>query len=199
MFTGIIKEIGRVEAVDSGGGGARFRLGASFASGLSEGDSVAVEGVCLTASALGGDWFEADAMYQTLALTTLGALVTGSPVNLEPALRAGDPLGGHIVQGHVDGVGTLIEVNEDGFARRLRFELPRELLPYVIERGSVTLGGVSLTVAALTDDGVDVSLIPETLQRTTLGGASAGAKLNVEIDPIARYVERLLTRFKEKE
>lgn len=199
MFTGIVKEIGRIERVEVGADGARLRIAASFCDRLGEGDSVAVEGVCLTAVALGESWFEADAMNQTLGLSTLGALEQGSPVNLEPALRAGDPLGGHIVQGHVDGLGTLSWVEEDGFARRLRVDLPAELRRYVIERGSVTLGGVSLTVAALTGDGLEVSLIPETLKRTTLGAASIGDPLNVEIDPIARYVERLLTRFQEKE
>ncbi|CAN5428048.1 riboflavin synthase [soil metagenome] len=199
MFTGIIKEIGRVESIDAGSEGARVRIAASFVAELGEGDSVAVDGVCLTAAALGDGWFEADAMNQTLGLTTLGATQAGSPVNLEPALRAGDPLGGHIVQGHVDGLGEIARTEDDGFARRLRLELPAELRPYVIERGSVTLSGVSLTVAALTDEGLEVSLIPETLERTTLGEAVVGDRVNVEIDPIARYVERLLTRFQEKE
>jgi riboflavin synthase len=199
VFTGIIKEIGRVESIDAGPQGARVRIGAGFVAELGEGDSVAVDGVCLTAAALGEGWFEADAMNQTLGLTTLGAFEEGSPVNLEPALRAGDPLGGHIVQGHVDGLGELVGAEDDGFARRLRLRLPAELRPYVIERGSVTLSGVSLTVAALTDEGLEVSLIPETLERTTLGRAKVGDRVNVEIDPIARYVERLLTRFQEKE
>lgn len=199
MFTGIVKEIGRIERIETGEQGARIAIAASFVPELNEGDSVAIEGVCLTVATLGEGAFEADVMNQSLSLTTLGSLEAGSGVNLEPALRAGDPLGGHIVQGHVDGLGELTELAEDGFARRLRIALPGELRPYVIERGSVTVAGVSLTVAGLSDDGLEVSLVPETLQRTTLGRAVAGAKLNMEIDPIARYVESLLTRFQAKE
>lgn len=192
MFTGIVREIGTVEAVEAGDEGARLRIAAGFAAELAEGDSVAVDGVCLTAAALGDGGFEADAMNQTLALTTLGGLVAGDRVNLEPALRAGDALGGHIVQGHVDGVAEVTAVSEDGFARRVVVALPAELRRYVVERGSVTLNGVSLAVADLRDQGVEVSLIPETLERTTLGGAQAGTCLNVEVDVVARYVERLI-------
>jgi riboflavin synthase len=198
VFTGIIKEIGRIDAIDRGPEGARLTVAAGFAGELSEGDSIAVEGVCLTATALRPGSFDADAMNQTLELTTLGELEAGCPVNLEPALRAGDPLGGHIVQGHVDGVAEIAAVSEDGFARRVRVGLSQELSPYVIERGSITLNGISLTVAALGDDELEVSLIPETLERTTLGSAKAGDSVNVEIDPIARYVERLLGSMKDK-
>ena len=198
MFTGIVREIGTVEAVDAGDEGARLRIAAGFATTLAEGDSVSVDGVCLTAAALGDGGFEADAMNQTLALTTLGALAAGDRVNLEPAVRAGDALGGHIVQGHVDGVAEVAAVSEDGFARRIRVALPAELRRYLVERGSVTLNGVSLTVAALDDEGVEVSLIPETLERTTLGGAEAGTRLNVEVDVVARYVERMLQGFDQK-
>lgn len=198
MFTGIVKELGTLEALERNADGARLRIGASLAPTLSEGDSVAVNGVCLTVAALGEGAFEADAMNQTLALTTLGELAPGARVNLEPALRAGEPLGGHIVQGHVNGVGEVEAIEDDGFARRLRVALPAELRSYVVERGSVALDGVSLTVAALHEDGVEVSLIPETLARTTLGQAGAGTRVNVEVDVLARYVERLVQRFTTK-
>jgi riboflavin synthase len=198
MFTGIVKEMGLVDSVQADGDGARLRVSVTFAGDLAEGDSVAVNGVCLTAAALGDGWFEADAMNQTLDVTTLGGVAEGERVNLEPALRAGDALGGHIVQGHVDGVAEVTDVSEDGFARRVTVSLPEELRRYVVERGSVTLDGVSLTVAALTDDGVTVSLIPETLERTTLGNATAGTRLNVEVDVIARYAERMLQGFEPK-
>ena len=192
MFTGIIKELGRVEAVEGSADGARLRVSASLASELGEGDSVAVSGACLTATSVSDDAFEADVMHQTLELTTLGELETGSKVNLELPLRAADRLGGHVVQGHVDGTGTVAEVAEDGFAQRVRVELPDDLLPYVVEHGSIAIEGVSLTVAALTDAGVEVSLIPETLERTTLGGVAVGDRLNVECDVLARYVRRQL-------
>jgi riboflavin synthase len=157
---------------------------------------VAVEGVCLTATAVRADGFDADVMNQTLSLTTLGELEPGAPVNLEPALRAGRPLGGHLVQGHVDGVGAVRSAAEDGFARRVRVGVPDGLERYLVERGSVAVGGVSLTVAELGEDWFEVSLIPETLERTTLGAAGAGTRVNLELDVVARYVERLL-RFKE--
>lgn len=192
MFTGIVKEIGRVESASAGADGTRLRIAAGFANGLTRGDSVAVEGVCLTVAELDASGFSADVMNQTLGLTTLGSLESGSPVNLEPALRAGEPLGGHIVQGHVDGVGTVGAVTPDGFARRLSVELPAELRRYAVEHGSITLAGASLTVASLTDTVVEVSLIPETLKRTTLGAAEPGTRVNVEVDVVARYVERLV-------
>jgi riboflavin synthase len=192
MFTGIVQEIGEVTTIDAGDGGARLSMAAGLASDLREGDSVAVEGVCLTATSVGPDGFNADVMNQTLALTTLGGLDAGARVNLEPALRAGEPLGGHIVQGHVDGVGEVRSVTEDGFARRVRVGVPGGLERYLVEHGSVTVGGVSLTVAALDEDWFEVSLIPETLERTTLGGLQDGARVNLELDVVARYVERLL-------
>jgi riboflavin synthase len=194
MFTGIVREIGRVEAVDRCEDGARLRIAATFAGELSDGDSVAVSGVCLTVAACDGDSFEADVMNQTLGLTTLGELEAGDPVNLEPPLRAGEPLGGHLVQGHVDCRAEVLAATDDGFARRLRMKLPPEHLPLVVEHGSVTVDGVSLTVAELTDDGFEVSLIPETLERTTLGDRKT---VNVELDVVGRYVERLL-RFKQE-
>jgi riboflavin synthase len=153
---------------------------------------VAVAGACLTATTVSADGFDADVMNQTLGLTTLGELEPGAPVNLEPALRAGEPLGGHIVQGHVDGVGEVVSVSEDGFARRVRVRVPDGLERYLVEHGSVTVAGVSLTVAGLEGDAFEVSLIPETLERTTLGAAQRGARVNLELDVVARYVERLL-------
>jgi riboflavin synthase len=192
MFTGIVKELGRVEGVESSADGARLRIEAALASELGEGDSVAVNGACLTATSAQDDAFEADVMHQTLELTTLGELQPGSRLNLELPLRAADRLGGHVVQGHVDGTGTVAEIAEDGFAKRVSVELPEQLLPYVVERGSIAIEGVSLTVAALADQGVEVSLIPETLERTTLGGIEVGDRLNVECDVLARYVRRQL-------
>jgi riboflavin synthase len=192
MFTGIVKEVGAVLTVDRTSEGARVEIGATFARDLSGGDSVAVDGVCLTVAGLTRGAFEADVMNQTLNVTTLGDLSPGDEVNLEPAPRAGEPLGGHLVQGHVDCRAEVTDVRLDGFARRLQVVLPPEHRPLVVEHGSVTLDGVSLTVAALTDDGFEVSLIPETLERTTLLGLGW---VNVELDVIGRYVQRLL-RFK---
>ena len=189
MFTGIVKEIGTVDEIVRNDEGARLRIGASFADELATGDSVAVSGVCLTAVALRDGAFEADVMNQTLELTTLGDLAPGDSVNLEPALRAGDPLGGHLVQGHADCRAEVTDAREDGFARRLQIALPAEHRPLVVEHGSVTVDGVSLTVAALTDDGFEISVIPETLERTTLGNPGW---VNVELDVIGRYVQRLL-------
>ncbi len=195
MFTGIVAEQGKVEAVDAGDGGVRLKVRADLASDLGLGDSVSVNGACLTASAADGGAFEADVMKQTLELTTLGRLAEGDAVNLELALRADDRLGGHVVQGHVDGTAELVSAVEEGFARRLRFKLPDDLLPYVVERGSIAIEGVSLTIAAVAPGGGDwleVSLIPETLERTTLGTLEPGGFVNVECDVLARYVERML-------
>lgn len=199
MFTGIVAELGEIERVDSGEAGARFRVRAAIASELAEGDSVAVDGACLTAAAADGASFEADVMRQTLSLTTLGALDSGDRVNLELPLRASDRLGGHVVQGHVDGTATLAGVAEEGFARRLRFELEEELLGYVVERGSIAIAGVSLTVAALGDGWLEVALIPETRERTTLGALAEGDRVNVECDVLARYVQRLIARPDQKD
>jgi riboflavin synthase len=193
MFTGIIEELGEVEAIDTSDDGARLRIRAGLASDLREGDSVAVNGACLTATTAGNGSFEAEVMNQTLALTTLGTLQTSSAVNLELPLRATDRLGGHVVQGHVDGTATVVELLEDGFAKRLRVELPEELREYVVERGSIAIEGVSLTVSGLTETGLEVSLIPETLERTTLGDQTPGDRVNVECDVLARYVKRQLS------
>jgi riboflavin synthase len=199
MFTGIVKELGRVTAVDVSDDGARLRIDAELASELSEGDSVAVNGACLTATSVADGAFEADVMHQTLLLTTLGGLADGSQVNLELPLRATDRLGGHVVQGHVDGTATVTEVSADGFAKRVRMELPDELLPYIVERGSIAIQGVSLTIADLTGSNLEVSLIPETLERTTLGAVEPGDRLNIECDVLARYVQRQLSPLTTKE
>jgi riboflavin synthase len=196
MFTGIVQEIGSVTGADAGEAGTKLGVAAGFGSKLREGDSICVEGVCLTATTVRPDGFDADVMNQTLSLSTLGELTVGARVNLEPALRAGEPLGGHIVQGHVDGVGEVRSVGEDGFARRLRIAASDGLARYLVEHGSVTVSGVSLTVAGLDADSFEVSLIPETLERTTLGGLQEGDRVNLEVDVVARYVERLLG-FKE--
>jgi riboflavin synthase len=199
MFTGLVQDVGRVEAVDAGADGARLRIATRLASELAGGDSIAVDGVCLTAARVAETELEADVMNQTLSVTALGGLVAGDRVNLELAMKASDRLGGHIVQGHADGVGEVLAVEEDGFARRLRVGLDPALLRYVVEKGSVALSGVSLTVAAAADSWLEVSLIPETLERTKLGEASPGTKLNVECDLVAKYVERLAAPFAGQE
>ena len=195
MFTGIVREIGTVEGVERSEEGARLRVRAGLAADLTSGDSVSVSGACLTVASTSDGAFEAEVMNQTLSMTTLGGLESGGSVNLEPPLRAGDPLGGHLVQGHVDGTGEVLAVSEDGFARRLLLAAPPELDRFIVERGSVTLDGVSLTVAGLTEEGFEVSLIPETLQRTTLGRLAEGGQVNLEVDVIARYAERLVQGF----
>jgi len=192
MFTGIVAELGQVEAVESGPEGARLRVACSLAGELDPGDSVAVNGACLTATAVEDGGFAADVMRQTLEVTTLGELQPGDAVNLEAALRASDRLGGHLVQGHVDARVTVSALEPDGFSRRLRIELPMELRPYVVEHGSIAIEGVSLTVAALGEDWLEVSLIPETLARTTLAERAVGDPVNVECDLIGRYVQRML-------
>ncbi len=195
MFTGLITEIGTVESIDRDEAGARVRITAELGGELAPGDSVAVAGACLTAVEPGPGGFAADVMNQTLDLTALGDLGPGSPVNLEPAVRASDRLGGHIVQGHIDATGVVASVADDGFARRVRAELPDGLERYVVERGSIALNGVSLTVAGIEGRIVEVSLIPETLERTTFGSAASGDRVNVEVDVIARHAERLLQGF----
>jgi riboflavin synthase len=199
VFTGLIEDVGTVESIDRGTDGARVRIASRLASELSLGDSIAVNGCCLTATAVNENGFETEAMNQTLQVTALGAIEQGAHVNLELAMRAGDRLGGHIVQGHVDGVGTVLSAEDDGFARRLRVELPPQLLRYVIDKGSIALSGVSLTVAELGDSWAEVSLIPETLERTNLGEAAPGDRINVECDVVAKYVERLVAPFAGKE
>jgi riboflavin synthase len=199
MFTGLIEDIGRIESLQSGEDGARVRIATRLTTEIADGDSVSVNGVCLTATAVDVDGFETEAMNQTLTVTALGGLASGDKVNLELAMKASDRLGGHIVQGHADGVGSIASIEDDGFARRIRVGLGPELIRYVVEKGSIGLNGVSLTVAALGEDWAEVSLIPETLERTTLGEAEAGDKLNVECDVVAKYVERLMKPFAGEE
>jgi riboflavin synthase len=198
VFTGLVGDVGTVEAVSSEGNGARLRVATSLGGEISTGDSIAVNGVCLTATASNAESFEAEVMNETLRVSSLGPLEPGDRVNLELPLRAADRLGGHLVQGHVDGTGEVASVSEDGFARRLRVALDPGLLRYAVERGSIALDGVSLTLAAVGEDWVEVSLIPETLERTNLGGAEPGQKLNVECDVVAKYVERLVSPFAGK-
>lgn len=200
MFTGLIEDIGTIAEVDAGDEGARLRITTRLAAELTAGDSVSVNGVCLTVVDTDRAGFEVEAMNQTLRLTSLGPLAPGDRVNLELAVRAGDRLGGHFVQGHVDGTAEVTEADEDGFARRLRVGLDPKLSGLVVDRGSITLDGVSLTVSALGDDWLEVSLVPETLHRTNLGDAAPGRTLNVEYDVVGKYVQRLmapLTRIEE--
>lgn len=199
MFTGLIEDVGTVESLDRTADGARLRVASSLTDELALGDSIAVNGCCVTAIAVDGDRFETEAMNQTLEVTALDGVEQGGRVNLELAMKVGDRLGGHIVQGHVDGVGTVASTEDDGFARRLRVELPPDLLLYVVDKGSITFSGVSLTVAELGESWAEVSLIPETLERTNLGELQVGSRLNVECDVVAKYVERLMSPFARKE
>ena len=199
MFTGLVQDVGSVEAVDAGAEGVRLRVATGLGAELATGDSIAVDGVCLTAAEVERGGFAAEAMNQTLRLTSLGGLEPGSHVNLELAMRPSDRLGGHILQGHVDGLAEVLSTTADGFARRIRISLAPELARYVVERGSIALAGVSLTVAELGEGWAEVSLIPETLERTTLGETAPGRSLNVECDVIAKYVERLVSPFPRKE
>ncbi|HEY7836735.1 MAG TPA: riboflavin synthase [Solirubrobacteraceae bacterium] len=191
MFTGLIADLGSVEAVERDGDGAALRIRTRLAGELAGGDSVAVNGVCLTATAVDAEGFRTEAMPETLARSSLGSLRAGAPVNLELAMRASDRLGGHIVQGHVDGTGTVAAVTAEGISRVLEIDADPELVRYLVEKGSVAVDGVSLTVSALRDDGFAVSLIPETLARTTLGALGAGDAVNIEVDVLAKHVERL--------
>jgi riboflavin synthase len=194
MFTGLVAAVGTVAAVDATADGVRLTLETPLAREIAEGDSVAVNGVCLTAVGVCGERFGADVMHETLRRSSLGNVASGGSVNLELSLRAADRLGGHIMQGHVDGVGAVAMVREDGFARVVTIHAGPEVLRYVVEKGSIAVDGVSLTVARVDDDGFDVSLIPETLARTTLGTATAGTAVNLEVDVLAKYVEKLLAR-----
>jgi riboflavin synthase len=192
VFTGLIADLGSVLALERDGAGARLRIGTPLAAELGEGDSIAVNGVCLTATAVGEGEFAAEAMSETLGRSSLGLLREGARVNLELALRAGDRLGGHVVQGHVDGTGTVREIREEGFSRVLEIDVDPRLERYLVEKGSVAVDGVSLTVSALRDGGFAVSLIPETLERTNLGEIGEGSTVNIEVDILAKHVERLL-------
>jgi len=192
LFTGLIADLGSVAAVEQNGAGATLEIHTTLAGELAQGDSIAVNGVCLTATEIDDQGFRAEAMTETLRRSTLEELSEGSTVNLELALRAGERLGGHIVQGHVDGTGTVRAIREEGFARVLEIETDASLERYLVEKGSVAIDGVSLTVSALYEDGFAVSLIPETLKRTNLGELLVGALMNIEVDILAKHVERLL-------
>jgi riboflavin synthase len=184
--------MGNVADVERSTDGVRLRVATDLASELSEGDSVAVNGVCLTAADIDHGSFAADVMNETLARTSLRDAGQGARVNLELPLRASDRLGGHVVQGHVDGTGKIAKVTDDGFARRVRIEAPEDVLRYVVQKGSIAVDGVSLTVAELDSESFTVSLIPETLERTNLGTAGAGTTVNLEVDVLAKYVEKLM-------
>jgi riboflavin synthase len=195
MFTGLIREVGTVLSREGGAEGVRLTVEApETARAAAVGDSVAVDGVCLTVVAVGGDTFSFDAVPETVARTALATLDHGSRVNLEPALRAGDPLGGHYVQGHVDGVGTVRSVEPEGEGRRIWFELAPDLLRYAVVKGSVTIQGTSLTVADTDASGLAVALVPHTLDATTLGLLEREDRVNIEVDVLAKYVEKLLAR-----
>ena len=194
MFTGLVADKGTVTAVDATADGVRLAVRTALAPEISEGDSVAVNGVCLTATAIADGRFSADVMHETLRRSSLAEVAEGAEVNLELPLRASDRLGGHVVQGHVDGLGTITGVTEDGFARVVEISAPAETLRYVVEKGSIAVDGISLTVASVTDDSFSVALIPETLERTNLGAASPGQPVNLEVDVLAKYVEKLVTR-----
>jgi riboflavin synthase len=193
VFTGLVQDLGRIVSADRNGDGARVTVETTLAEELSEGDSVAVNGVCLTATEIGDGSFVADVMNETLSRTSLADIEAGAGVNLELPLRPSDRLGGHVVQGHVDGLATIAEVHDDGFARRVRFDIDPQLLRYVVEKGSIALDGVSVTVIEIGDSWFTVSLIPESLERTNLGAAGPGTNVNVEVDVLAKYVERLIS------
>lgn len=196
MFTGLIADLGKVGDVERSADGVTIEIATRLAGEIAEGDSVAVNGVCLTATAVNRGGFRAQAMAETLRRSSLEGLAVGSPVNLELALRADGRLGGHIVQGHVDGTGTIEGAREEGFARVLDIAIEAEgagdLARYLVEKGSVALDGVSLTVSELRDGGFSVSLIPETLGRTSLGEARVGDRVNIEVDILAKHVARLM-------
>jgi len=188
MFTGIVEGRGRIEAADAAGAERRLRIAVPFEGVSARGGSVAVNGVCLTVAASGPGWFEAALGDETLRRTTLGSLRAEDVVNLERPLRLGDPLAGHLVQGHVDGVVRVLDRRDEGAGARLRLALPPTLAPFVVAQGSVTLDGVSLTVAARGADAFEVMLIPETLRVTTLGMRRTGDSVNLEVDLVGRYV-----------
>ena len=198
MFTGIVREVARVEAVEGGEDGVTLRLRApATAARAKAGDSVAVNGVCLTATAVADGTLTFQAVPETLDRSALARLEAGADANVEPALRAGEPLGGHLVQGHVDGVGRVRSSEPAGEGRRMTIELPSELARYCVEKGSITVDGVSLTIASVARATVAVALVPHTLARTTLGSLAPGDEVNVEVDVLAKYVERLLADRRE--
>jgi len=193
VFTGIVRELGSVVGADGGDAGVTLRIDAPVTAATTGiGDSISIDGVCLTAEAVDDETIRFHAVSETLDRSTLGRLGVGDAVNVEPALRAGEPLGGHIVQGHVDGVGAVRTVERDGEGVRVSFEAPRDVLRYCVEKGSITVSGVSLTIAALDDASFSVALVPHTLAVTTLGTLDVGTAVNLEVDVLAKYVERLL-------
>ena len=196
MFTGLIADLGEIVGLERSGDGVRLTVATALATELSEGDSVAVNGVCLTATGIDADAgaFAAEVMNETLKLSSLAEAHPGGSVNLELPLRATDRLGGHVVQGHVDATGTIVAATPDGFSRRVEIAAPAEILRYIVRKGSITVDGISLTVAALSDQSFTVSLIPETLERTNLGAAEVGTVVNLEVDVLAKYVERLVAQ-----
>jgi riboflavin synthase len=193
VFTGLVQEVGRIRAVTVQGGDQRLEVefGSLAIERLQPGASVSVDGVCLTVASLGRDTFIADVSGETLRITTLGAKQAGARVNLEPALCVGDALGGHWVSGHVDGIADVTSTSRDARSLRVDLSAPRELARYIARKGSVTLDGVSLTVNEVNASAFSINLIPHTLEVTTLGALTAGSKLNLEIDLLARYAERL--------
>lgn len=192
LFTGLIADLGEIAGIERTADGARLTVSSRLARELAEGDSISVNGVCLTATGVIDGCFSVDVMNETLRLSSLAEARAGAAVNLELAMRAADRLGGHVVQGHVDGVGRVLEVAADGFSRRVAIAAAPELLRYMVHKGSVTVDGVSLTVAGIDDRSFTVSLIPETLERTNLGRAEPGMTVNLEVDVLAKYVERLM-------
>jgi riboflavin synthase len=195
VFTGIVRELGHVASAESGAAGATLVIEApETAAATSVGDSISISGVCLTAESIEGGLVTFRAVPETLARTTLGALASGDSVNVEPAVRAGDPLGGHHVQGHVDAVGRVQSVEAEGDGLRVFVEAPSEVLRYCVEKGSITVDGVSLTVAELAGDAFAVALVRHTLGATTLSSLVPGLAVNLEVDVLAKYVERLLRR-----
>jgi riboflavin synthase len=194
MFTGLIADLGEITDVSRSADGVVLTVSSSLAGEVSEGDSISVNGVCLTAIAVRDGHFDAEVMNETLRLSSLAEAGAGSPVNLELAMRASDRFGGHVVQGHVDGVGRIVSVAPDGFSRRVEIEAGEDVLRYVVHKGSITVDGISLTVSGLGERSFNVSLIPETLERTNLGDAGPGRIVNLEVDVLAKYVERLVRR-----
>jgi riboflavin synthase len=194
VFTGLVQDLGTVVAVDATADGVRLGVRSALAGELREGDSVSVNGVCLTATRIADGAFSADVMRESLRRSSLAEVGEGASVNLELPLRASDRLGGHVVQGHVDGVGVVRDLRDDGFSRVVTVDAPAELLRYVVEKGSIAVDGVSLTVAEIGPDWFSVALIPETLERTTLGTAAPGRPVNLEVDVLAKYVEKLVAR-----
>ncbi|MCL4133826.1 UNVERIFIED_CONTAM: hypothetical protein GTU68_020376 [Idotea baltica] len=195
MFTGIVTDIGEVRTVEMRGD-RRFVIGCTYpAASIPMGASIACSGICLTVTDKGtdgsGNWFAVDASAETLSLTTSGAWAEGTKLNLERALKVGDEMGGHIVTGHVDGLGTLVESTPDGDSTRMEFEMPASIAPFVAQKGSITIDGVSLTVNSVSSDRFGINVIPHTQRETTLGGMSVGDAVNLEIDVLARYVARL--------